>query len=343
MTLQPLFSRRSFLVMPLALAACKKGWSILELTGLTMGTSYSVAAVDHSKSVNEAELQAAINASLAQVNAQMSNWDAGSEISRFNASTSTQPFAVSSELASVMQAAQDVHDASDGRFDVTLGGLIDLWGFGAGQTKSAAPTDAQIAAVMETTGHSNSLRVGGNALQKLQPGTEVYLSAIGKGFGVDQVARTIESFGINDYMIEVGGDLYTAGLNPEGKPWQIGIETPVAHDRGVQQVVSVSGRGMATSGDYRNYFEQDGVRYSHILDGTTGRPVTHKTASVTVLAENAMLADAWATAMLVLGTERGLEIANERDLAVLFIDRDATSGQNGFVTTPSAGFAALQA
>ena len=343
MTLQPLFSRRSFLIMPLALAACKKGWSLLELTGLTMGTTYSVAAIDHSKSVDKAELQAAITASLAKVNAQMSNWDSSSEIARFNASNSTAPFAVSSELATVMQAAQDVHVASEGRFDVTLGGLIDLWGFGAGHAKGTAPTEAEIAAVMDVTGHGNSLRVNNNTLQKLNPGAEVYLSAIGKGFGVDLVARTIESFGIRDYMIEIGGDLYTAGKNPDGMPWQIGIETPVAHDRGVQQVVSVSNLGMATSGDYRNYFEQDGVRYSHILDGTTGRPVTHKTASVTVLTENAMLADAWATAMLVLGTERGLKIANERDLAVLFIDRNADSAQNGFVTTPSARFAALQA
>jgi len=342
-TSQPLFSRRSFLVMPLALAACKKGWSILELTGLTMGTSYSVAAVDHSKSVDKAELQNAIDSSLQLVNAQMSNWDASSEISRFNASASTAPMTVSNELAAVMQAAQDVHVASEGRFDVTLGGLIDLWGFGAGQTRTTSPSEAEIAAVQGTYGHSNTLKVAGNSLQKLQPGAEVYLSAIGKGFGVDQVARTIESFGIKDYMIEIGGDLYTAGLNPDGMPWQIGIETPVAYDRGVQQVVSVSGLGMATSGDYRNYFEQDGVRYSHILDGTTGRPVTHKTASVTVLTGNAMLADAWATAMLVLGTERGLEIANERDLAVLFIDRDLDSAQNGFISTASERFAQLQA
>ncbi len=343
MTLRPMLSRRSFLVMPLALAACKKGWNILELTGLTMGTSYSVAAVDHSKSVNKADLQSAINASLQQVNVQMSNWDAASEISRFNASSSTAPFAVSNELASVMQAAQDVHVASEGRFDVTLGGLIDLWGFGAGQTRTNTPSDSEIAAVQSVSGHAKTLRVGNGALQKLQPGTEVYLSAIGKGFGVDQVARTIESFGIKDYMIEIGGDLYTAGRNPDGQPWQIGIETPVVHDRGVQQVVSVSGLGMATSGDYRNYFEQDGVRYSHILDGTTGRPVTHKTASATVLTDNAMLADAWATAMLVLGSERGLEIANDRDLAVLFIDRASDSAQNGFVSTPSAAFKRLQA
>ncbi|WP_181949458.1 FAD:protein FMN transferase [Cognatishimia activa] len=329
--------------MPIALAACKKGWSILNITGLTMGTNYSVAAVDHSKSVDQGELKTAIENSLQLVNAQMSNWDANSEISRFNASASTAPVAVSNELATVMQAAQDVHVASEGRFDVAIGDLIDLWGFGSGATRTATPSDAEIAAVLENTGHSKSLRVAGGTLQKLQPEAEIYLSAIGKGFGVDQVARTIESFGIKDYMIEIGGDLYTAGLNPEGMPWQIGIETPVAYDRGVQQVVSVSNLGMATSGDYRNYFEQDGVRYSHILDGTTGRPVTHKTASVTVLTENAMLADAWATAMLVLGTERGLQIADEQDLAVLFIDRDVDSAQNGFISTASKRFAQLQA
>lgn len=343
MTSQLKLSRRSFLVMPIALAACKKGWSILNITGLTMGTNYSVAAVDHSKSVDQGELQTAIENSLQLVNTQMSNWDANSEISRFNASASTAPVAVSKELATVMQAAQDVHVASEGRFDVAIGDLIDLWGFGSGATRTAAPSDAEIATVLENTGHSNSLRVAGDTLQKLQPDAEIYLSAIGKGFGVDQVARTIESFGIKDYMIEIGGDLYTAGLNPEGMPWQIGIETPVAYDRGVQQVVSVSNLGMATSGDYRNYFEQDGVRYSHILDGTTGRPVTHKTASVTVLTENAMLADAWATAMLVLGTERGLQIADEQDLAVLFIDRDVDSAQNGFISTASKRFAQLQA
>ncbi|MEE2944842.1 MAG: FAD:protein FMN transferase [Pseudomonadota bacterium] len=343
MTSQLKLSRRSFLVMPIALAACKKGWSILNITGLTMGTNYSVAAVDHSKSVDQGELKTAIENSLQLVNAQMSNWDANSEISRFNASASTAPVAVSNELATVMQAAQDVHVASEGRFDVAIGDLIDLWGFGSGATRTATPSDEEIAAVLENTGHSNSLRVAGGTLQKLQPEAEIYLSAIGKGFGVDQVARTIESFGIKDYMIEIGGDLYTAGLNPEGMPWQIGIETPVAYDRGVQQVVSVSNLGMATSGDYRNYFEQDGVRYSHILDGTTGRPVTHKTASVTVLTENAMLADAWATAMLVLGTERGLQIADEQDLAVLFIDRDVDSAQNGFISTASKRFAQLQA
>ena len=124
-------------------------------------------------------------------------------------------------------------------------------------------------------------------------------------------------------MVEIGGDLYVSGRNADGLDWQIGIETPDALNRQAYQVASVSNLGMATSGDYRNYFEQDGKRYSHIIDARTGRPITHRTASVTVLAESAMLADAWATALLVHGTQRGLEIANQRDLAVLFIDRHA--------------------
>ncbi|MCA0998705.1 FAD:protein FMN transferase [Alloyangia pacifica] len=337
------FSRRSFLVMPFALAACKKGWSVLELSGLTMGTSYSIAAIDHSNKIDKAELQKAVDASLAQVNAQMSNWDSSSEISRFNAAGATDDFAVSHEVAHVMKAAQEINAATDGRFDVTVGPLLDLWGFGAGKTRADMPSDSEIAQALACCGQTQSVNVGDRALQKMRPDAEVYLSAIGKGFGIDQVSRTLASFGITDYMVEVGGDLYTAGKNPDGQPWHIGIETPEAFNRGVQQVVAVSDMGMATSGDYRNFFDYEGKRYSHIIDATTGRPVTHSTASVTVMTENAMLADAWATALLVLGRERGLEIANERDMAVLFIDRAGEAGDKGFELTPSKRFTALQA
>ncbi|MCG7630074.1 FAD:protein FMN transferase [Epibacterium sp. MM17-32] len=329
--------------MPLALMACKKGWSLLELSGLTMGTSYSIVAVDHSKSIDKAELQGAVDQALAQVNRQMSNWDAGSEISRFNAAAQGADVAVSSELHHVMQAAQDVHMASDGAFDVTVGALIDLWGFGAGQTPGTLPSEADIAAAMGCCGQAQSVAVQTGGLTKLNAGAEVYLSSIGKGFGVDQVARVLKGYGITDYMVEIGGDLYTAGRNPDGQPWQIGIETPEAFDRGVTQVVGLSDMGMATSGDYRNFFDHDGKRYSHIIDATTGRPVEHDTASVTVLTDNAMLADAWATAMLVLGRERGLEIANQRDMAVLFLDRAVENGATGFTSTASNRFKALTA
>lgn len=335
-------SRRSFLVMPLALAACKDGWNVLELAGRTMGTSYSIVAVDHSNKVDKAELQAAVDKRLGRVTAQMSNWEASSEISRFNASRSTEPFAVSPEFAHVMQAADAVHTGSDGRFDVTVGPLIDAWGFGS---KGAAhrPDEATLAAAMEASGQSRMIEVQDRALRKLDPRAEIYVSAIGKGFGVDEVARAVRDFGISDFMVEIGGDLYTAGLNPEGKPWQIGIEQPLAHDRGISRVIGLSDLGMATSGDYRNYFEQDGQRFSHIIDATTGRPVTHRTASVTVLTEDAMLADAWATALLALGSERGLEIAQERDLAVLFLDRDGAGTDMGFKAIPSPRFDTLTA
>ncbi len=338
-----LLSRRSFMVMPLALMACKKGWSLLELSGLTMGTSYSIVAIDHSKSVEKAELQTAVDTALAQVNVQMSNWDTSSEVSRFNAVAAGESLSVSGELHHVMQAAQDVHVASDGAFDVTVGALIDLWGFGAGQTRSDMPSEAEIAAAMGCCGQAQSVELEAGGLKKLNDGAEVYLSSIGKGFGVDQVAHVLKGYGITDYMVEIGGDLYTAGRNPDGQPWQIGIETPQAYDRGVTQVVGLSDMGMATSGDYRNFFDYEGKRYSHIIDATTGRPVEHDTASVTVLTDNAMLADAWATAMLVLGRERGLEIANQRDMAVLFLDRAVANGENGFKSIASNRFEALTA
>jgi thiamine biosynthesis lipoprotein len=330
--------RRHFLVMPFALAACNFRDGILRLSGLTMGTTYNVIAVDNDGKTSEADLQSAVETGLARVNSQMSNWNAGSEISRFNAQ-GTGTARLSDDLATVVQAAQDVHMASNGMFDVTVGRLVDLWGFGAGTTGNAIPADTAIAEAMEGTGQSRNLRLSGNALEKLDDSTEIYLSSIGKGYGVDVVAAAVESFGITDYMVEIGGDLYTSGNNPDGQPWQIGIEAPFAGSREVHQVASVSGFGLATSGDYRNFFEQGGVRYSHIIDPTTGYPITHNTVSATVLTDNAMLADAWATAMLTLGRDRGMEIAEARNMAVVFIENDG----NALGTSASSRFAALQA
>ncbi len=338
------FSRRGFIVSALALSACKRGAALLELSGNTMGTSYSIAAVDHERSVDKAALEAAIFATLSKVNAQMSNWDASSEVSRFNSASTTTPVAVSPELAQVVAAAADVSHATDGQFDITLGPVIEAWGFGATTTLSAhEPAPATLAKALDSVGQSKSLVANKASLQKSRSDTQIYLSSIGKGFGVDQVAQTVAGFGLKDFMVEIGGDLYLAGANTDGQPWQIGIESPDAIAKQAFDIAKVSNMGMATSGDYRNYFENDGQRYSHIIDAKTGRPVSHNTASVTVLAENAMLADAWATAMLVVGSKRGLEIANDRDLAVMFIDRDDEAGQKGFKTTSSKRFSTLQA
>ena len=340
------FSRRSFVLMSLSslsLAACKRGAALLELAGSTMGTTYNVVALDNGQKVDKKALHQAIEANLSKVNVLMSNWDAGSEISRFNASKGTAPVVVSAELAELVGAANDVNMLSEGQFDLTLGPVIEAWGFGATGGHANMPAPADLAAVMETVGQDRFLVLQNGQLSKSNPDTQIYLSSIGKGFGVDQVADTIKGFGISDFMIEIGGDLYVSGLNPEGQPWQIGIESPDALSAQAYRVAQVSNLGMATSGDYRNYFEKDGQRYSHIIDAQTGRPIIHQTASVTILAENAMLADAWATGLLALGAERGLEIANDLNLAAMFIDRDASAGQKGFTARSSAAFAQLQA
>ena len=337
------FSRRSMLFMPLALAACKPSAAAFTLTGLTMGTSYNVIVVDAPRQVTAADAQRAVDGALVTVNKQMSNWDAGSEVAAFNGAQHTSPHAVSPEFSEVMLAAADVHGASGGAFDTTMGPLIELWGFGADSKPKNLPTDADILTAKARAGHANTLQVGNGYLQKQQPDAQIYLSAIGKGFGADLIGRELEAIGVTDYMVEIGGDLYAAGRNEAGVPWQIGVETPSPSAREAFRVVGVSDLGMASSGDYRNYFEQDGQRYSHLIDPRNGRPVAHKTASATVLSDNAMLADAWATAFLILGREEGLALAEEQNLAVMFTDRDAASGVSGFKSVASTRFNELTA
>ncbi|WP_264214218.1 FAD:protein FMN transferase [Leisingera thetidis] len=313
----------------------------LRLSGETMGTTYSVVAIG--TGLDHEALAAAVEGTLAAVNAKMSNWDPASEVSTFSAARSTAPVRVSPEFADVLAAANDVHEKTGGKFDVTLGPLIELWGFGPRRPEDPVPSDEDIAAALESVGQARllTLDVTAGTLKKSAPETGINLSAIAKGYGVDAVAAVLEGFGADRYMVEIGGDLVTKGDNAKGEAWRIGIEKPGAGAQTVQLIVPVSNLGLATSGDYRNYFEHDGVRYSHILDPVAGRPVTHSTTSVTVIAENAMLADAWATAMLVLGRENGLKLAEAHKLAVFFIDRDVQAGADAYMTSASSAFEAL--
>ena len=330
-------SRRSFVALPIVLAACKGSVSVLDFAGPTMGTTFSIRAIDHSNRITDDMLRDAVEQALITTNKALSNWDSGSEVSRFNAARSTGPISVSQPLYDVARAAEDVRQASEGRFDVALGPLIELWGFGSGGQNHVAPTESQIADARARTGQGGAVVLGDGTLRKAHADDAIFLSAIGKGYGVDAVANAIRSLGIDDFMVEIGGDLYASGRNQDGLPWQIGVETPDSRSSDLQKVVGLRNHGMATSGDYRNYFEVDGQRYSHILDAETGRPVAHQTASATVVTENAMLADAWATAMLVLGSVKGMEIAANNDLAVLFVDRT----EDGFAASASPKFAAL--
>lgn len=342
MTAAPKLHRRTFIAMTLALAACKNRAHVIEISGVSMGTTYSVVGVDHGGTLREEDVRSAIETALSGVTQSLSNWDRGSEISRFNAASGRASVVMSADLSSVMAASDQVHQASLGRFDTAIGGLIELWGFGA-PGGVAMPNSDAVAQAVELSGHGNALQISGNRMVRVAGQSQVYLAGIGKGYGADRIGHVLEGFGLRDYMVEIGGDLFAAGVNPDGLPWQIGIESPNPTDRSLAGVVSLSGMGLATSGDYRNYFERDGQRFSHLIDPTTGYPVTHSTASATVLAENAMMADAWSTAMLILGREQGLEVAAAHDIAVQFIERRPGVAQQAFDTYLSPRFEALTA
>lgn len=311
---------------------------VVRLSGETMGTTFNITAIG--EDLDEAALGQAVQDTLAAVNAKMSNWDPNSEVSTFSASTSTAPMPVSDEFALVVEAANDVHAKSGGTFDVTLGPLIELWGFGPRKPEDPVPADAEITAALGQVGQARLLTLDRDAgtLAKSEPGVGINLSAIAKGYGIDALAAQLRAAGIENYMVEIGGDLVAMGENDKGESWRIGVEKPEAGAQAIQLIVPLNNLGMATSGDYKNFFEQDGVRYSHIIDPTTGRPITHRTTSVTVLADSAMMADAWATAMLALGQEKGLELAEKHKLAVFFISWDVTSGEEAYITVQSSAF-----
>ena len=306
-----------------------------ELSGATMGTTYSVKIPRLPKGVERQVLERDIAAILETVNAQMSTYRPDSELSRFNAGESAFWAVVSPDTLAVVDEALRVSRLSGGAFDPTIGPLVDLWGFGPGSGPQAVPSQARIEAILPATGYRH-VRTAASppALGKDRRDIRVDLSGIAKGFGVDKVAEHLERVGVNYYLVEIGGELRGRGYNAQGSVWRVGIETPAALGT-VQRVVRLGGQGLATSGDYRIFFERDGARYSHILDARDGRPVDHGLASVTVIAPTAMQADALSTALMVLGPEAGLELARRERVAAFFIARKG----DGFVETASPEFA----
>jgi len=294
-----------------------------ELTGETMGTTYSIVVPKLKKS-DQTKLQNQIEASLARVNSAMSTYDPKSSISTFNSLEVGDWFAVTPDFAAVLQAALDIAKESDGAFDPTVGPVVSLWGFGAKVQQKVPQADA-ISNIMNLVNYQNlAIDSQGLAIRKQLPKLKLDLNAIAKGYGVDQLADVVESFGYRNYLVEIGGELRVSGKNAKGKLWRVGVERPSANGALTTQGLTLSEGGVATSGDYRNAFESDGRRYSHIIDARTGYPVEHNLASVTVVAESAMLADGWATALMVLGPEQGMEVAQRNALACLFIVRDGT-------------------
>ncbi|OMH33701.1 FAD:protein FMN transferase [Motiliproteus sp. MSK22-1] len=287
------------------------------VSGATMGTSYSVKVVAP-KDFDQQGLKSNVQAVLDRIESRMSTYRKDSELSRFNTSKPGQWFDVTDETAKVVALGLTISQETQGAFDMTVGPLVNLWGFGPGKVISKAPTELQINNLLTQVGYDQiEVRQTPPSLFKHQD-AYLDLSAIAKGYAVDAVADTLGSQ-FSAYLVEVGGELRAEGRKPSGENWRIAVESPVVETRDIQKVIKVEGTAIATSGDYRNYFEQDGVRYSHTIDPTTGKPIRHRLASVTVLDPSCGRADALATALMVLGEEKGLALAKSMKLPALFL------------------------
>ncbi len=285
-----------------------------------MGTSYSVKYRHNIDRLSPQLLHREIEGLLATINKTMSTYDPDSELSRFNSARTTDWVPVSTSLFTVLKAALEINAQSDGAYDVTVGPLVNLWGFGPEIRPERIPDEIEIISMRAQTGQDKLiLHETSSTIRKTRADLFVDLSGIAKGYGVDQVAEMMESHGIKHYMIEIGGEIRARGINAQGVPWQIGIEKPLAGGRPLHKVLALNNTALATSGNYRNFFEIAGRRYIHIIDPTTGWPIENDLASVTVMSDSCMLADAWATALQVLGFERGMAIAENLGMPVLFI------------------------
>ena len=296
-----------------------------ELVGSTMGTTFSIKVIAPSESLDLGGLRRDIEATLDNINGTMSTYLGDSELSRFNASDSVDWIEVSPELCHAVEAAQVVSEFTGGAFDVTVGPLVNLWGFGPTERRQEPPPNDEITAVMQDIGYAK-LHVDCSipALRKDVPGVYVDLSAFAKGHAADVVAELLDARGLPDYLIEIGGEMRMRGANARSEPWAIAVEKPDRTGRSIQTVVHLTDAAMATSGDYRNYFEHEGRFYSHTIDPRTGYPVTHDAASVTVIAQTAAFADAAATALLVLGPDAGMKLAEQENIAAYFLLRLGT-------------------
>lgn len=306
------------LLTVLLLAGCHA-----RITGQSMGTTYAIEA-DCPDGIPKERVEHV----LARVNRLMSTYDPESELSRFNRLPVGVPMAVSPETAEVVAAAQRVADETGGAFDPTVAPLVALWGFGADATERP-PTEIELRAAADTVDYRRVEH--GHAppsLRKRAPVT-LDLSAIAKGYAVDRLADVLDESGCDAYLVELGGEIRAEGSAPGGGAWRVGVDAPAP--RGFASTVALHRGGLATSGDYRQYREMDGGRVSHVMDPRSGHPIRHGVASVTVVTDQAMFADAYATALLVMGEDEGLRFAEDHDLAALFILRRGS----GFEVVPS--------
>jgi thiamine biosynthesis lipoprotein len=284
-----------------------------------MGTRYSVTLASRA---DVAELQQKVDARLQEINALMSTYDEKSELSRFNQYQGKDWFAVSADTAYVVQFALEVSASTDGAFDPTVGPAVNLWGFGPDGRRTEPPSQAEVAAARERIGYRNlEVRDNPPALRKKRVDLYLDLSAVAKGYAVDEVAKLLARADCRDNLVVIGGEIRASGKKPDGSRWRIGIEEPDSNGQALERKVQIVDKAIGTSGDWQNSFNKNGRRYSHVIDPQTASPVSHQVAGVTVIADHAIETDAWATALLVMGDERGMAWCEQNKVAAIFFVR----------------------
>lgn len=299
----------------------------MQITGATMGTTWSVSLLPAAGGTDPVALKTLLQQRLDRINGLMSTYDADSEISRFNRQTSSDWFALSAETAQVIELSLQISQLTAGAFDISVGPLVELWGFGASQRSEKIPSDEQVQAQLAQVGYEHlQLRHSPAAIKKQLPQLRIDLSAIAKGYAVDALKALLIQQGIDNFLLEVGGEMQIGGQRGDGTPWRIAIEKPLEGSREVETVFPLSETAVATSGNYRNFYLEDGQRYVHTIDPQSGRPIRHKLASVTVLDSNCARADALATALMVMGEEQARRFSEKNLLAVYLLihDKEAT-------------------
>ena len=294
---------------------------MLEIHGRTMGTFYGVKVVGDFPGGQQA-LQTQVDSLLKHYNDEISTYDPNSSLSKFNQQQTTAPFPVSQDMADIVISAVRVGQRTQGVLEVTVGPLVNLWGFGPDRRPVKIPTDAQITAARQRVGIQR-LHVDVSAdhaeLRKDIPNMYVDLSTVDEGFGADKIADFLESRGVHNYLVEIAGASRSRGVNAKGEPWKLAIQKPTDELDEVQAIVKPDGRAISTSGSYRNYYELNGQRYSHIIDPATGKPITHRLVSATVITPTALEADGLDTALMVMGPEKAMAFAKQQHLAVYLV------------------------
>lgn len=309
-----------------ALAGCsfEPEQKIWEISGPVFGTEYHIKVVLTDDPEQLDTLATGVTAVLESVDASMSTWRDDSELSRFNsAEDQSEWFEVSAPLYEVLTAAHEVSEFSEGAFDITVGPVVNLWGFGPEARPEQVPEEALLQQRLAGVGYEKlEFRADPPAIKVVESKQYLDLSAIAKGYAVDVVAEFLAGSGVEAYLVEIGGEVRVSGRKPRDEAWRLAIEEPVEGRREVNKVVALDSNAMATSGDYRNYYESAGQRFSHTIDPENGKPIAHNLASVTVITDTTMRADALATAFNVMGYEKARELAIRENMAVYFIIRE---------------------